>query len=177
MKKSDVNPTCVPSIYSHTELGMADQVSSNWSALPVLESTDSDSSDERCLRPTRTQAVKGSKDKPLETVITHKSASPKQLDEWSKTFKYSRDVVIRVVQVPSETNNIICSAKEKPGVCPYCGISGHWQRECWKIKRDFMRRVRLRENGNRTKAPMTQHLWRHLRSSLRLSSRDAVEVN
>lgn len=119
--------TSVPSIYSRTELGKADQVSSNWSALPVFESTDSDSSDKRCLRPTRTQAVKGSKDKLLETVITHESASPKQLDEWSKTFKHPRDVVIRVVQVPSETNNIIRSVKEKAGVCHCCGISGHWQ--------------------------------------------------
>ena len=61
VKKSDVTPTCGFSVPSHTELCKADQVLSNWSALPGFESKDSDSSDERCLRPTRTQALKGSK--------------------------------------------------------------------------------------------------------------------
>jgi hypothetical protein len=41
--------------------------------------------------------------------------------------QHNRPAVIRVVQVPSETNNIIRSAEEKPGECHYCGISVHWQ--------------------------------------------------
>ena len=56
-KKTDLAPTSgpfVPSIYPHTELRKDDRVSRIWSALPGIESTDSDSSDEQCLRPTRT---------------------------------------------------------------------------------------------------------------------------
>ena len=83
--KPDLAPTCggpfVPSIHPQAELLKDDRVSSIWSALPSFESTDTECGDEQCLRPTRTQAVKGSKDKPLLIVITHKSASPKQLDE------------------------------------------------------------------------------------------------
>ena len=93
--KADLAPTCrsfVPSIYPQAELRKADQVSSIWSALPGFESTDSDSGDKWCIRPTRTQAFKRSKDKPPVTKITHKSASPKQLDEWSKTLSHPQDV-------------------------------------------------------------------------------------
>jgi hypothetical protein len=43
------------------------------------------------------------------------------------------------MQVQSETNNIIRSGEEEPGVCHYCGISDHWQQDCQKRKHDFMR--------------------------------------
>jgi heme oxygenase len=36
--------------------------------------------------------------------------------------QHNKPAVIIFVQVPSETNNIICSVKEKPGECHYCGI-------------------------------------------------------
>ena len=78
-------------LFPQAELRKDDRVSNIWSALRGFESIYSDSGDKQCLRPTRTQAVKGGKDKPPVTVITHKSASPKQLDEWSKTLKHPRD--------------------------------------------------------------------------------------
>ena len=89
-------------------------------------------------------------------------------------------MVIRVVQVPSETNNIIRSVEEKPGACHYCRISGHWQRERGKRKRDLMRSGPSKGKWKQDNSPndtMLVQKCKKLTLAQQQSLLDAVEVN
>jgi hypothetical protein len=89
------------------------------------------------------------------------------------------------VQFPSETNNIIRSVEEKPGLCHNCVISGHWQRDCWKRKCDSMRSGQEKQGpskgkwnqGNSPNDTMLVLKFKNLSPSQQQSLLDALEVN